>query len=84
MGILEQVHLVCTADPVVANFKEFHLFQQELEKEIGAHADKLIVLYIRDFFPGLDAFIRKYCKEEGAIAEESSLSIQGVVDARAL
>lgn len=51
---------------------------------MGIHADKLIVLYIREFFPGLDAFIRKYCKEEGAIAEESSLSIQGVVDTRAL
>jgi hypothetical protein len=69
---------------VVANFKEFHLYQQELEKEIGVYADKLIVIYIRDFFPGLDTFIRKYAKEEGAIAEESSLSIQGVVDAKAL
>jgi hypothetical protein len=42
------------------------------------------VIYIRDFFPGLDTFIRKYCKEEGAITEESSLSIQGVVDAKVL
>jgi vacuolar protein sorting-associated protein 52 len=68
LGILEQVHQVCTADPIVANFKEFHLYQQELEKEIGTFADKLIVIYIREFFPGLDAFIRKYAKEEGAIA----------------
>lgn len=27
LGILEQVHLVCTSDPIVANFKEFHVYQ---------------------------------------------------------
>jgi hypothetical protein len=53
----------------VANFKEFHVYQQELEKEIGSYADKLISIYIKDFFPALDAFIRKHCKEEGAITE---------------
>jgi len=32
----------------------------------------------------LDSFIRKFCKEEGAITEEASLSIQGTVDAKSL
>jgi hypothetical protein len=30
LSILEQVHQVCTSDPIVANFKEFHVYQQEL------------------------------------------------------
>ena len=42
------------------------------------------MIYIKDFFPGLDTFIRKYCKEEGGITEESSFSIQGIVDPKIL
>jgi hypothetical protein len=36
---------------------------------VGTHADKIVIIYIREFFPNLDAFIRKYCKEEGSISE---------------
>ena len=27
LSILEQVHHACTSDPVVSNFKEFHVYQ---------------------------------------------------------
>lgn len=84
MLVLEQIHHACTSDPVVSNFKEFHVYQLELEKEIGSYADKLIGIYLKDFFPALDTFVRKYSKEEGAITEEATLSIQGTVDLKAL
>ena len=81
---MEQIHHACTSDPVVSSFKEFHVYQVELEKEISSYADKLIGNYLKDFFPALDAFMRKYSKEEGAITEEVTLSIQGAVDMKAL
>jgi hypothetical protein len=27
LAVLEQLHAACTGDPVVANFKEFHVYQ---------------------------------------------------------
>jgi hypothetical protein len=41
---------------------------------------KTVSLYIKDFFPSVDGFIKKYCKDEGMSAEESTISVQGVVD----
>jgi len=35
---------------------------------------------MKDFFPSIDGFINKYCKDEGMIGEDSTLSVQGVVD----
>lgn len=32
LSVLEQVHHACTFDPVVSSFKEFHVYQLELEK----------------------------------------------------
>ena len=32
LSVLEQVHHACTSDPVVSSFKEFHVYQVELEK----------------------------------------------------
>ena len=41
---------------------------------------KIVSLYIKDFFPSVDSFIKKYCKDEGMTGEESTISVQGVVD----
>ena len=46
-----------------------------LEKEIGHISDKIVTSYIKDFFPALQNFISKFCKEEG-IGEEGVFSIQ--------
>lgn len=84
LSVLEQVHQTCTSDNVVSSFKEFHVYQVELEKEISSYADKLVGIYLKDFFPALDGFMKKYFKEEGAITEEATLSIQGTVDVKIL
>jgi hypothetical protein len=55
-----------------------------LEKEISQHADKIVVIYMKDYFKSLEGFIKSYCKEEGAITEESALSIQGTVDIKTI
>lgn len=55
-------------DPVVANFKEFHPYQTQLEKEMAGEADRLVGIYIREYFPHLHGFIRAYGKEESSIS----------------
>lgn len=58
----------------------------ELEKEISLYAEKMVGGYIKDYFPCVDGFIRKHCKQSEAfsITEETSLSIQGTVDIKTI
>lgn len=43
-------------------------------------SDKIVTGYIRDFFPNLDLFIQKYCKEEQGINEEAIFQISKNID----
>lgn len=40
---------------------------------------RVVAVYIKDFFSSIDGFIKKYCKDEH-MTEDSTLSVQGVVD----
>lgn len=78
LSFLEQFHSVMVGETGCRG-KEFQDEQIRIEKEIGAISDKIVTSYIRDFFPSLQNFIAKYCKEEGA-GEEGIFTIQPSID----
>lgn len=50
-------------DPIVANFKQFHPYQQDLEREIEHYSDRVTSHYLKIAFPALIGLVMKFSKE---------------------
>lgn len=82
LSFLEQFHSSLVSESICKG-KEFQDEQMRLEKEIGQVSDKIVTSYIKDFFPTLQNFISKFCKEEGT-GEEGIFSISSNIDHKTL
>jgi molecular chaperone GrpE (heat shock protein) len=81
LNFLEQYHSALLSE---SNCKtpDFHNDKNRVEKEIVQISERIVRSYIKDFFPSLETFIRKYGSSEDT--SEEGFSIQGGVDQKSI